>query len=200
MPHAAPHQHRLPVARVIVAALAVIATGCASDSSSRAREPQFNSCVRLIHPAVVAACAVGAVALVATHDAVVGVIEAERKGAQNEAENGPNRLEYIGELATSDFSPAGTLLVDTYRSIRAGRNTLGTLLVNLDKPPDGSRRSIEQDVEVACSTGKVTYKWRRTFGDWNGALPLLSSATSTIELAPGPLLDSAAQTICDTGS
>jgi hypothetical protein len=115
--------------------------------------------------------------------------------------NGREGLTYIGEIAASDFSPAGTLLIDVHRiQPVVGEDTRGTLLVNLDKLPDGSRRSIEQDIAVACSTGIVTYKSRRTYDDWNSSLPIRSTAPSATALPPGPQLNAAVRMICEADS
>ena len=125
-------------------------------------------------------------------------IAAEKSLPYIAAEESPS---YIEELPGSDFSPPGSLLVYMHRIQAVGPHDFsGTLLVNLYEAPDGSRRSIEEDVVVACTTGAVTFVWRRTYDDWYRSGEVVTSEPSTIGIAPGPQLDAVVRKICNRES
>ena len=156
-------------------------------------------------PMTAAGAVVGGVA-----GATVGAVQdaadadtARRKDAAtpSSATTSSKHRSFVTLLPASDFSPAGVLLIDNSDIRASGSHEFsGTLVVNLDKPLDNSTKSIEEDIGVICTTGEVTYYWRRSFDDLNGSGNILKSEETSVPIPPGPELDAVKRRFCSSSS
>lgn len=105
-------------------------------------------------------------------------------------------LQYVGELPDSEFSPPGSLFIETHRIQVDGMRRTGILLVNLEKPEEQSAKSIEADVEIDCEAGGVNFVKRRTYDYAYGSGRELTAQQSTTGMAPGPQLNAVRRIIC----
>lgn len=108
---------------------------------------------------------------------------------------------FVAWLPASDFSPSGDLLIDNSDTRASGSHEFsGSLVVNLDKPLDDSTKSIVEDIVVVCTTGEVTFHWRRWYDDLNASGNILRSEPASVPIRPGPELDAVKRSFCGSSS
>lgn len=103
-----------------------------------------------------------------------------------------DRFSKIGRIAASNFSPAGTLMLDS--SSLSGAGT--AVLVNLDDTAGRPRRSMAAEVSANCTTGEAHFRWRRTFSGWNESGMLEAIEPPIVSIAPGAARDAILRVVC----
>jgi hypothetical protein len=204
VPRAASRQRRLPKRRAALAVLVAVMSGCASapQDSSPEKTGAMAGAGLGMHLGIVCGplaifCGIplgvvgGVVGLGA--GATADLVTRASKGLDNRRKG--ERV-YIGKLAASDFSPAGSLQIDTDRIHDQGNRRSGTLLVDLHESHGQPVKSIEVDIDVACTSGEVTYGPRRTYDRLGGSGTVVASEMSSAGIAPGPELDAVKEVFC----
>ena len=209
----APHRRYLRSGLLILlAALVAIATGCASLSEETqtgagagagAGVALATFCGPLVVVCAVPLAVAGAVAG-GVAGATVHAVKDAAKPSSTPPSSTPPRIKhpsFVTRLPGSDFSPSGDLLIDNSDIRESGSHEFsGTLVVNLDKPLDDSTKSIEEDIIVVCTTGEVSFHWRRSYDDLNGSGNILTSEEASVPIPPGLELDAVKRSFCGASS